>query len=140
MEACNIGQVHIFLNCSNWVLLNRHFDKVCVYSVLVNGTSWFRNICYYFCFCSVNSILMVIRLRNKYGILVFVLFWRTNSYLKLLLHFAADIDECQQNLICDNSSTNCYNTPGNYTCKCKHGFWQFNGRSCTGRINVGPYY
>jgi len=46
---------------------------------------------------------------------------RNEQSLRILLFVFVDINECTSSQ-CDLASTECINTPGAFTCKCKPGF------------------
>lgn len=55
--------------------------------------------------------------------------------IKLILCYAADVDECKSNILsCNTASDNCVNTIGSYRCECKDGFRNVSGQ-CEGNLN-----
>lgn len=50
----------------------------------------------------------------------YVIIFKTHAFLHIYL-FISDINECTSSQ-CDIASTECINTPGSFSCKCRKGF------------------
>ena len=58
-------------------------------------------------------------------------------------YFALDVDECRENVLCDQFDGICMNLPGTFQCSCKHGYMLMtDNQTCQGNwyFSVYPFH